>query len=64
MASIAIAESFLHHSSILQLGIFRISSSTLSRLALLISFKDSVFNSVEGNAKMVRNLTIVHLRLV
>ena len=64
IASIAIAESFLHHRIILQLGSFRISSSVLSLMTLLVSFLDSVFNSVEGDVKVEGNLAIAHLRLV
>jgi len=64
IASIPIAESFIHHRIILQLGSFRISSSTLSLLTLLISFLDSVFNSVEVDIKVEGNLALAYLRLV
>jgi len=64
ISSIAIAESFFHNRISLLLGSFRISSSALSLLTLLISFLDSVFNSVEGDIKVEGNLTIAHMRLV
>jgi len=64
IASIAIVESFLHNRIILQLGTFRICSSALSLLTLLISFLDSVFNSVKEDVKVEGHLVIDHLRIV